>query len=218
MKPSIRDLKAGNRNHLVTLAFGLVALVGSGCASIISGSKQQISVNSNINNAEVYLDGELLGKTPLTLKVKRGKEGPLVVKADGYEDYSFAINKSINSVFWVNILIGGTLGSSTDYSSGAMYEYEPSTFFADLTPQNASEEVALRHAKVATLRRFLLVNQETVVRQIAVGEGTHLEALLQALEVSEQERGDRIASWQRAYAEATDAVDFATRLIATSAI
>lgn len=196
----------------VALAFG------TGCASIISGSTQLISVNSSVSGADVYLGGQLLGKTPYSGEVERGAEGQLTVKAPGYQDFSFAINKSINSVFWLNIFTGGTLGSSTDYSTGAMYEYEPSTFFAELIPLNASAEESERLMKVAAMRRFLLMNSEPLVRQLAVGEGTYLESLFRGLEVADSDRESTLQSWRAVYAESTTAVDFSNRMLETMAL
>jgi hypothetical protein len=115
-----------------------LASLSTSCASIISGRTQLISVNSNVEGAQVLLNAVPIGKTPLTTQLKRGEEGTLRVMAPGYAPYTFALSMKINGVFWVNILVGGVFGSSTDDSTGAMYEYEPSTFFAALQPEHAS--------------------------------------------------------------------------------
>ncbi len=89
----------------------VLGLTLGGCATIISGTSQIMTVNANVDGAEVHLITEagetLLGTTPLTTRVKRGQEGTLRVSAEGYRPYQTALNKKINSVFWVNILSGG---------------------------------------------------------------------------------------------------------------
>ncbi len=111
--------------RLVAVAALVLGL--NACATILGGSNQTITVNSNIAGAEVFLNDQLLGKTPLITSIKRGQEGVFKVRADGYQTYQMAVNKKINNLFWVNVFTGGTFGSSTDYSTGAMYlEYDAS--------------------------------------------------------------------------------------------
>jgi hypothetical protein len=198
-------------NNLTIAAILVTAL--SGCASILTGSTQTITVNSNVSGAQVFMNDTLLGKTPLTVTVDRGLEGALTVKADGYQSYNFALNKKITTTFWVNILSGGLFGSSTDMSTGAMYEYEPGTFQATLAPMNASSLELDTFEKEAALRRFLLVNHEAVVRQLASGEGTHLETLYGALEIAQNQREPQRVSWNNIYRSSTTTREFADAFI-----
>ncbi len=62
-----------------------IAFVQTGCATIISGKSQTISVNANVEGADVMFNEQPLGKTPLVVKLKRGQEGTLSVQKDGYE-------------------------------------------------------------------------------------------------------------------------------------
>lgn len=200
------------------IKFGLPSVLGlvfCGCATILQGSSQVISVNSNVDGAQVYLAGELLGSTPFSGEVERGAVGTLAVKAEGYQDFTFALNREISTVFWLNIFVGGVLGSATDLSTDALYEYEPSTFQAELRPLNASVETQARSAKVAVMRRFLLMNGEPLARQIAEGQGHDLESLYRGLEIPESERDRYLTSWRAAYADSSTAIEFSDRMLST---
>ena len=109
----------------------------SGCATIIKGKNQPLSVNSNVEGAEVYLNDTKIGVTPLTANVLRKKEaGVLLVRKEGYKDHKIIIDTTVEPVFWVNILSGGVLGSTTDFSSESMFKYAPSTFYVELIKKN----------------------------------------------------------------------------------
>lgn len=120
--------------HLLT-TFSLFYLCG--CATIIKGDNQPLTVNSNVEGADVYLDGMKIGTTPFSGLVPR-KKGPtiLLVKYEGYKDRKITIDTTVEPVFFVNILSGGVLGSTTDFASESMFKYAPSTYHVDLIKKN----------------------------------------------------------------------------------
>jgi hypothetical protein len=195
---------------IVTLA---LALAAGGCATIISGSNQTVTVNSNVTGAEVYLNERLVGTTPLTASLPRGETGILSVRAPGYNPYQIALNKKINNVFWVNIFIGGTFGSSTDYATGAMYEYEPSTYMVSLQPTGQGGAALYRWQRREGLRGYLLLNGEALLSDLAAGEGEHVDVLAATLAVEAEERPAAIRRWRAAYASSRTAADFAGMIV-----
>ena len=121
---------------LARAVFGAAVLGATGCASIMSGKDQQISVNSNVRGSTVLINGAEVGKTPFIGKVSKpkGAEGNIItLRAEGYEEKTVAVETSIEPTFWVNLLSGGPFGSTTDYSSGAMYKLGDGNFNIDLT-------------------------------------------------------------------------------------
>ena len=58
--------------------------------SVLLGS---IQIMANVHGAEVHVDGDFVGKTPLTQPVRKDKgKHEIVVKKMGYEDYSRTVN------------------------------------------------------------------------------------------------------------------------------
>ena len=98
----------------------LSTIMFSGCSTILSGTTQQISVNSNPTNIEIEL-GNTKVITPSIVTVKRGDD--LIIKSSKCSEQKI-LAKKINPVFFVNILSGGVFGSTTDYSTGAMWKYD----------------------------------------------------------------------------------------------
>lgn len=195
-----------------------LALTVVGCATIISGTSQLMSVNANVDGAQVHLitaaGEQLLGTTPLSTRVKRGQEGTLRVSAPGHRPYESALNKKINTVFWVNIFIGGTFGSTTDYTTGAMYEYEPSTFMVTLQPVDQSAQAMNDWQQRERFRAFILYNTDALVSNLAAAEGEYLDVLVRIFAVPPENRAAAIQRWRAAYAASKTAAEFAATMVA----
>ena len=66
------------------------------CATIFTGTTDDVYINSNPSGAEIYIDGLKVGKTPATLTIKRPglSDKEVVLKLDGYERRTFILKKS----------------------------------------------------------------------------------------------------------------------------
>lgn len=149
---------------------GLTALtiaVVSGCATIASGTTQTISISSNVDGAELFLDGEQIGTTPYTGEVAKGKS-TLRVEAEGYRSETVSLSRSLEPVFWGNIIIGGTLGSITDFAAGSAYQYAPATYQVEMQAAGQAEEAYRRQLAV---RKFSIVYIDEISRELATEAG-----------------------------------------------
>ncbi len=107
-------------------------LLTTGCASILKGSDQPININSNVDSAEVYVNEQLVGRTPFTGTIERRSRVNLRVSKEGYQSRSLILDTSIEPVFWVNVFVGGVWGSTTDWATGSMWKVSPNTYNVDL--------------------------------------------------------------------------------------
>jgi hypothetical protein len=93
--------------------------------------------DANVNNVKVYLNGKLIGEkrnNSFVYKFRRVKEDQvLTFKKAGYDDEQIILTKTTTPMFWGNVLIGGTLGSSTDsiFTKNSM-EYSPGQYYIEL--------------------------------------------------------------------------------------
>lgn len=148
-------------------------LVAAGCATIVAGTTQSMSITSNVDGAEIYLDGEKIGTTPFNGPVKKnGKE--LRLEMRGYRTSTVVLSKTLEGMFWGNIIIGGTLGSITDFASGAAYAYAPATYQVDLKSAGVSMD---QFNQQVAVRKFAMLFIDEISRDLAVGDGDHLSAL-----------------------------------------
>ena len=93
------------RTWLILIVASLLSI--SGCATIVSGTTQSVTIQSTPAGASVFIDGVEKGVTPLTLELKRKADTTLKVSKEGYQDVTMPLPTKFNSMFWGNIIIGG---------------------------------------------------------------------------------------------------------------
>lgn len=106
----------------------VAALAVSGCASIVTGSDQSMSVQTApVSGAECKLTNDkgswFVPSTPGSVTVHRAY-GPLTVecKKDGYAGLMKA-DSATKGMMAGNILFGGPIGAAVDAGTGAGYDY-----------------------------------------------------------------------------------------------
>lgn len=126
------------------ILLGVLALVTlSGCATIVTGSSQGVTVGTDPTGAicSVARSGEQLaaiGATPGQVTISKGWSA---LDVDCKKDGHFPAKASLSTSFqpWTlgNILIGGGIGAIIDAASGAMVQY-PSSVMLLLVPSQFS--------------------------------------------------------------------------------
>jgi len=103
---------------LCTVAHALL----SGCATIFTRSSDAITFRSVPEGAKVEINGVSVGKTPVTVPVKRSMNPPHVqMKLGGYETQYIVLQNSFNGVavldiiFWPTFLVDALTGSIMKY-------------------------------------------------------------------------------------------------------
>ncbi|WP_310595523.1 PEGA domain-containing protein [Flavobacterium sp.] len=114
-----------------------IALLTSSCATIISGSKQNVKFDSNPSTATIYIDEVEVGKTPFEIKLARKSEHSVMIKLDGYQTYETKLTKKFNAWYIGNILFGGLIGVIIDPITGAIYNLTPDQINAQMNKGTA---------------------------------------------------------------------------------
>ena len=109
------------------LVISLIAL--SGCASIVDGGTQTVNlvassgdkVHAKITTPSGYQESTL----PTVISTKK-KNQDIIVNVDDscYEPTTQAVQPSLAPAFWGNVIIGGLIGSTTDFATGAAWKYD----------------------------------------------------------------------------------------------
>lgn len=100
-------------------------IVLSSCATIISGSRQNVEINSEPSSAKVYINEIEIGNTPVQKNLKRNQEYNLALKLDGYETYQTKLERKFNAWYIGNIAFGGLIGIIIDPITGAIHKLRP---------------------------------------------------------------------------------------------
>lgn len=114
-------------------AIVLASAALAGCASIISGTSQEVAVNTKPAGAACDLerDGRLIGhidQTPGSVVVTRRNSSILVeCTKTGYDDAAGTNENDVEAWVFGNLLFGGLIGLAVDAFSGAINSYDSST-------------------------------------------------------------------------------------------
>lgn len=111
---------------MVLLLVVCFMMIASGCATIIHGKLQNVSIATVPADAIVKAsDGETC-TTPGVLKLDRALSSyTLHIEKEGYKPIDITLRKDVDPWFFGNILIGGLIGIIVDLSTGAAYKFSP---------------------------------------------------------------------------------------------
>lgn len=185
---------------LVRFSILILAMVASGCATVLDGSSQPVAFDSSPNGARIFVNGVEVGTTPLSMQMRRSKSTMILAKKDGYEDQQLALQTITNGNFWRNIMTGGPVGSTVDYFSDAMIEYSPNRYYISLNripllqsndgglavdrgARTRIEQVAIRTER--QVRNFILRYHAHLTADISKGQGEYLSSLYTMLQLPE---------------------------------
>ena len=152
------------------LALSLAALL-TGCASIISGTSQAVTIDSNVQGATVAIEGNIVGQTPFSGKIPRKRESVALVSKPGYTAQPVVLTTSFNPVAILSIVWDY---STTDCLTGACWEYAPSTYYVNLRPATSSMELFRRDSE---LKAFAMTYYSAIKTELATGSGSKIEAV-----------------------------------------
>jgi len=137
----------------------LITIFGVSCASLISGTKQDIYINSNPEGATIFDGGLKVGRTPATITIKKSGLGDkeITLTLEGYERRTFVLRKSFDAVAILNL--AGILGWAVDFATGAIMKYDRTNYDIDLDPKAFNIE----ELEKDQLGRLIIPNEENSV-------------------------------------------------------
>lgn len=113
------------------------------CATVFSGSREDITINSNIEGAKVILANRShfetpVGTTPCSVRAKRTTMY-VTFKKNGYKDATVKLRRGVNPMLFVNIpCLTFFTGAIIDFADGA-YLHLPKTVYAEMMANNETK-------------------------------------------------------------------------------
>ncbi len=123
---------------LYTLVLASLVFTSFGCGTILHGSNQQVMLQSEPSGAEIYSNGALLGRTPMTATFSRGQAQILTFKMAGFGDQSLQIARGVDGAALVGDLLLGVVPIVVDFATGSMYKLSPSQAIVVMRRDGAS--------------------------------------------------------------------------------
>jgi len=119
-----------NKNVVALFA---ITVLGSGCASIVTGHNQSVSVETrskqgqSVSGANCKLSndkGTWFATSPGSVSVRRSYDDLSVTCEKESQDPGLAsVKSSTKAMAFGNIIFGGLIGAGVDVASGAAYDY-----------------------------------------------------------------------------------------------
>ena len=108
------------------------AFLLSSCATIMHGTTEEVSINSNPSGADVIIDGSTAGQTPLIKDLKRKNLHLVRIELEGYSPYELRLTRKVSGWVWGNIVFGGLVDLAVDAITGGLYKLDPTVITAEL--------------------------------------------------------------------------------------
>lgn len=117
----------------------LLALIFVGCATIITGTKQDVSIDSRPPQAKVLIKTSggipiFSGTTPATCKLNKNKEYIVIISMEGFREERILLDQKFQPWVIGNLFFtyGFLFGALVDALSGAMWKLEPESIYVEL--------------------------------------------------------------------------------------
>ncbi len=105
----------------VTLLIPLILLI-AGCGALFNGEASPITMNSNPIGAQVLVDGDPVGTTPVTVDISVKEEHRVVFRMAGYDDVTCILNRKVGAGWIILDILGGVFPIIIDAATGSWYE------------------------------------------------------------------------------------------------
>lgn len=154
----------------------------SACGTIFSGTQQSITINSNISDAKVYINGMPVCSTPCAVDVKRSQSNVFIMlKKDGYENVTSVLSSQINPVSIINL--SSLYSWTTDFLSNGVWRYSPDAVYIEMEKTNMTKAQRDNFEKQMKTTRFILFNFASLKK----GESEHLKTLSDLTGINEKQ-------------------------------
>ena len=107
----------------------------SNCATLFKGTTDEVNFASDPQAAEVYVNGQLMGETPIALSLKVNKTYTIEFRKEGYKSQTYTINNSVGAGWVILDVLAGLIGVIVDAATGAWYSLDQENVNAVLKKQ-----------------------------------------------------------------------------------
>lgn len=103
-----------------------------GCATIFNGGDQNLNFDSEPAQAEVLVNGEKMGTTPVKLDLNPSKTHTVTFRRDGCEDVTKQLNTHVGAGWVILDIFGGVVGVAIDAATGNWKSFDDKQHYAEM--------------------------------------------------------------------------------------
>lgn len=125
----------------VMLSFMIMA---TGCATVFGGYKNKLVVEDGTPPAaDIYLDGQKLGTTPMNRKIDKYllQDGSVIeLKAEGYVTDSIVVERKVHPLYTLADVLTGGIWTLVDIATGNLYRPDLGKIEYDLKKEASTQK------------------------------------------------------------------------------
>jgi hypothetical protein len=111
-------------------------MIATSCATIMHGTRQTVGISSAPSCADVLVNRNWIGKTPIVVALKRNQNHWIQIELDGFLPYEIVLTRQVSGWAFGNVIFGGFFGLAVDAISGGLYRLTPEQVDAQLIKEN----------------------------------------------------------------------------------
>lgn len=118
-----------SQTTILALLVAVTLITVTGCASILSGTEDNVSVNSLVEDTVILVDATPRGKNAASLTLQRGKSHIITAIKNGCQDVTITTGQQFDYRSLLGIFIDfGLISVPIDFVSGAAMKTMPTTY------------------------------------------------------------------------------------------
>ena len=108
------------------------------CATLFSPGPVPVAMNSDTAGAEVWINGNMRGKTPLTLELNNSQPVTVTFKMAGRQDQTVDIGTKVRGGFVVLDVLGGLVPVIIDAATGEWKTLDKKVVSVNMLPASST--------------------------------------------------------------------------------
>ena len=109
----------------------------SNCATVFNDQEPLVDIGSQPAGAEVYVDGEYVGTTPVQVELSVHEEHTIVFRKEGFDDRTFRLSNEVGALWIVLDVVTGLIPLIVDAATGNWLELSDEAVDVVLTKDDA---------------------------------------------------------------------------------
>lgn len=105
----------------------------AGCGALFNAGPAQVTFNSEPSGAEVFIDGNRYGTTPLVVDLSKKENYAITFRMDGHEEQVRTISNRVSGTYVILDILGGLLPIVIDAATGAWYVLDTNSVSVTMT-------------------------------------------------------------------------------------
>lgn len=150
------------------LSFVLICIYFTSCATIFKGTSEEVNFNSDPQRAKIWVNGNRLGETPITLKLESKKNYTIEFRKDGFKPVTKTITNHVGAGWIILDVLCGLVPVIVDAATGAWYSLDQKNVNAVLekqneqTPERLQKEMPKVEKPIETIKKDVVETAEKI--------------------------------------------------------